>query len=156
MSALKEQAQAEKRQTFQAVTSKLKNDDRRLATAEGLAADLESSHDDGLLLQRAGELAATLAQLASEEIYTRLDRIYLESLSEPGSIDKPTEEEISLLEQDLESLYPEIEVLAQMAARQQYEQPIVRELQRGREEMTQSMEEKLDLVCVSRVPTGHY
>lgn len=147
---MKEQAQAEKRQTFQAVASKLKNDDRRLAAAESLAADLESSREDGLLLQRAGELAGTLAQLRSEEIYTRLDRIYLESLSESSSTGQPAEEEISLLEQDLDSLYPEIEVLAQMAARQQYEQPIICEVQRGRQEMTQSIEEKLGLVCLSR------
>lgn len=149
MSAQREQGQAEKRQFLLSVTAKLKDDDRALAKAESLASELESTEEDHILKKRAAELTSALSRFVSEEIYCRLDRLYLEALEAGDDVSSEvvkTDDSLLVLEQDLESLYPEIEVLAEMSARQQFGERILRELQRNHDQLNSTLEGKLDTV----------
>ncbi|KAL1967782.1 hypothetical protein VTN77DRAFT_2471 [Rasamsonia byssochlamydoides] len=149
LSAQREQAQAEKRQLLMSVTAKLKDDDRALAKAETLASELESTEEDHILKKRAAELTSALSRFVSEEIYCRLDRLYLETLKAGDCVSgeaAATDDSIIVLEQDLESLYSEIEVLAEISARQQFGEQILRELQRNHDQLNSTLEGKLDLI----------
>ena len=66
-----------------------------------------------------------------EGIRTKLDRIYLDALN--GSTQSTdghnaTSQDVSELQEELESLYAEILPVAQMSAEQQYLQPALREI----------------------------
>lgn len=146
-----QQKATEKKQLLQTVSSKLMNDDDVLLKAERLAAKLELSEMDEQMEKRALELISTLSNLNSEEIRCRLDRLYLESLltdaHTPTDVSKSRNACLAL-EEDLESLYSEIEVLAEMSARQEFGQPILDELQKKKQSFACSLEENFDVVCV--------
>ena len=64
-------------------------------------------------------------------IRTKLDRIYLQELnsaSEPRNGHNLDSQEVTDLQEELESLYAEILPVAQMSAEQQYLQPALREI----------------------------
>jgi hypothetical protein len=148
----KEQVSAEKRQTMLAVTSTLKDHDRTLTKAETGAAELDSREDDQKLRMRVTNLTSTLAKLVSDEIHCRLDRLYLETLQRlegESNMASNGGESAFALEEDLQSLYSEIEILADMSASHQFGQPISRELQRINTQMSHSVEEKLELVSLN-------
>jgi hypothetical protein len=139
-----------KKQLLQSVSSKLMNDDDVLAKTEKLAAELELTEMDEQMERRALELVSTLSNLTSEEIRCRLDRLYLETLlsevDAPG--DMPESRDACLaLQEDLGSLYSEIDVLAEMSARQEFGQPILDELQKKGQSFAYSLEENFDVVC---------
>jgi hypothetical protein len=132
------------------VTAKLKDDDRALAKAETLASGLESTEEDHILKNRAAELTSALSKFVSEEIYCRLDRLYLETLEAGHYLSGEaveTNDSIVVLEEDLESLYSEVEVLAEMSARQQFGEQILRELQRNHDRLNSILQGNLNLVC---------
>ncbi len=59
-----------------------------------------------------------------EGIRTRLDRIYLDTLNNPGFQSSKTDEsEAADLQEELESLYSEILPVAQMSSEQQFLEP---------------------------------
>jgi hypothetical protein len=102
--------------------------------------------NDASTVKRTNHLIAMLSDYVAEEIHYRLDRLYLETLradSNSSSLDGATS---TALEEELESLYPEIELLAEMSTRQQFHEPILRELQREHGQLRMASQEKLEQV----------
>lgn len=90
-----------------------------------------------------------LADYNAEEIHYRLDRLYLEAIqSGPSKANQtaPGSETIAALREELESLYPEIEILAEMSTKQQFHEPILREIHNQHSQLRAASEEKLERV----------
>lgn len=144
-----QQLHLDKGQILQTVTSKLKSDDRALVEAERFAAELELTEEDDKSEKRAMELSLALSKLVADEIYCRLDRIYLETvLTGDGTSESGTEMDgqISILEDDLQSLYLEINILAEMSSKHEFGQRIQDELHKSKQNMSHSLEDCLDMV----------
>lgn len=143
----------ESRKFFSLVTARLKDDDRTLQKLEGLASRIGSDDQDRAAGKRAAELTTRLSGYVSEEIQCRLDRLYMEAMRStselPSSNTAGGEEEIALaLEEELASLYPEITVLSEISARQQFSDPIQRELENHHGNMYSVSEKKLSQVSL--------
>ena len=98
------------------------------------------------MVKRTSYLSTMLSEYVAEEIHYRLDRLYLESIHAniaSSTLDGATNTE---LEEELESLYPEIELLAEMSTRQQFHEPILRELQNEHGQLREASQEKLEQV----------
>lgn len=127
-------AEGEKILSF--VARLLKENDRVLTHLETLASEVKSTGSDFSAMRHASQLSGILADYVAGELYYRLDRLYLWEMQTP----KPNSEELwavadeamAALAEDLESLYLEIDVLAQMSASEQFNKPILRELQNHR------------------------
>lgn len=106
------------------------------------------------MAKRTEQLGAMLAEYVGEEIHYRLDRLYLESLlagqvkssNGTGESGERGEEELAALGEELESLYPEIDVLAEMSTKQQFSEPILRELQNRHSQLRHTSHKKLEYV----------
>lgn len=64
-----------------------------------------------------------------ETLRTKLDRVYLESLTEAGRGGQPvtaSEDEVNALQEEVESLYSEILPVAQMSVEQQHLEPALK------------------------------
>lgn len=151
MQEYQQQKLVERKQLLQSISSKLVGDDESLTKVERIMANSESTEADGELEKRALDLISVLSRLTSEEIRCRLDRLYLEALLSDGEalaeVSKNNDAKIAL-EEDLESLYSEIEVLSEMWARQEFGQPILGELRRNKQHSAHSLEENLDSVSI--------
>ncbi|KAL2811182.1 vacuolar H+/Ca2+ exchanger [Aspergillus granulosus] len=133
-----------------ALTTRLKEDDKLLSDLERLATGVKSSEDDATIMNQTSELSAILAQYVAEEICCRLDRIYLERVSSGQAVsDAPETEAMAGLEEELDSLYPEIDILAEMSTKQQFVEPIMRELQNYHGQLRIASHEKLDQILRS-------
>lgn len=154
------------RRVLSSLTTRLKEDDRILTGLEKLASGINSSGDDATVAKRTEQLGAMLAEYVAEEIHYRLDRMYLESVLAAGQAtsgpgpgpgqSQPTgeeesneheQEELVALGEELESLYPEIDVLAEMSTKQQFSEPILRELQNRHGQLRNASHGKLEYVC---------
>lgn len=154
MHEYQQQNQAERKYLLQSISSKLVDDDEILSEAERIIADSESTEADGQLEKRALDLISILSRLNAEEIRCRLDRLYLEGLLSDGEVlaDASENKDAKIaLEQDLESLYSDIEVLSEISARQEFGQPILGELRRNKQHSAHSLEENLDSVCTLEI-----
>lgn len=145
----------ESRKLFSLVTARLKDDDRTLQKLEGLLSRLGSDDEDRAAGKRATELTSRLSGYVSEEIQCRLDRLYMETInstSESSAFNGAGgEDEVLLaLQEELESLYPEITVLSDISAKQQFSDPIQRELENHHGNMYSASEKKLSHVSVPR------
>lgn len=132
------------------MSSRLKQDDKALAELETLISGIKFNGNDADIVKRASQLSTMLADYNAQEIHYRLDRLYLEAIqSEPlkSSHTTPESETIAALEEELESLYPEIEILAEMSTKQQYHDPILREIHNQHSHLRAASEEKLERVC---------
>lgn len=138
---------SESKRILASLSARLKQDDKALASLETLMSSIKYRGNDASTVKRTSHLSAILSEYATEEIHYRLDRLYLETIQTGGSnsdvIDGPT---ITALEEELESLYPEIEILAEMSIRQQFHEPILRELQNEHSQLRVASQEKLDQV----------
>ncbi|OQE42215.1 hypothetical protein PENCOP_c004G07044 [Penicillium coprophilum] len=138
---------AESKRILASLSTRLKQDDKALASLETLISSIKYRGNDASTVKRANHLSATLSDYVAEEIHYRLDRLYLETIhaegSNPNAIDEPTS---IALEEELESLYPEIEILAEMSTRQQFHEPILRELQNEHDQLRVASQEKLEQV----------
>lgn len=150
----RQQKHTNRKQLIQDVSTKLLEDDKVLRTAEKIAAQLEMTEMDEQMEKRVLGLISTLSKLISEEIRCRLDRLYLETVltdirlpADP--ISHPDDGVHLALEEDLDSLYSEIEVLAEMSAKQEYGQPILEALRKKKQHSAHSLEENLEMVRVS-------
>lgn len=140
------------------MTARLKDDDRTFGALERLASGVDSTGENAAAVRQTVELSATLAEYVTEEIHHRLDRLFLENIHDSQlDSDKPTEtsdnqqeEIIAALEEELESLYPEIGVLAEMSTKQQFSEPILRQLQNHHGQLRVASHRKLEYVCVVR------
>ncbi|KAF7594293.1 hypothetical protein BBP40_009693 [Aspergillus hancockii] len=124
---------------------------RILANLERLASGIKSTNDDISIVKRTSELSTILAQCLAEEIHCRLDRVYLENLrigqfNATEDPDGAMNEMLVALQGELESLYPEIDVLAEMSTGQQFSKPILRELQHRHSQLRIASHKKLDHV----------
>ncbi len=134
-----------------ALTTQLKKNDKLLSDLEALATEVKSSDGDASIMKRTSALSTALAQYVAEEIYCRLDRLYLERIlgSSKSSADDPTNKEVEAvvgLEQEMQSLYPEIDILAEMSTKQQFVEPILRQLQNHHGQLRIASHQRLDLV----------
>lgn len=107
-----------------------------------------STGNDASTVKRAASLSGMLADYSAEEIHYRLDRLYLEAIQARGlNCSQPAEDEtVTALAEELESLYPEIEILAEMSTRQQFHEPILREIHNEHSQLRASSQEKLEQV----------
>lgn len=103
------------------------------------------------------DLTTNLTEYAAEEVHCRLDRIYLETLQRgSNTVNGGAEDEADLiasLENELDSLYPEIGILTEVSIGQQFKGPILRELKNRHGQLQSTTEEKLDYV--SPTPLYH-
>ena len=134
------------------VTARCRDDDAVLADLERLASEADAAGDSGTAMRRTTELSALLAGYVIEEMQCRLDRLFLETIThnQPAS-DGPgsgEEERVSALEEELEYLYPEIGVLAEMSTRKQFGEPIIRELKKRHERSCAASHRKLEYVLL--------
>lgn len=134
-----------------ALTTQLRKNDKLLSDLETLAAGVQSSDGDASIMKRTSALSTALAQYVAEEIYCRLDRLYLERILDDstsaadGSTNKELEALVGL-EQEMESLYPEIDVLSEISTKQQFVEPILRQLQNHHGRLRIKSHQNLDLV----------
>lgn len=153
-----EKTTADGRKILSFLTSRLKEDDRKLASIEDLASQIESIGNDFSAMKQASQLSDLLAEYIAAELYHRLDRLYLTAIQtdkldgdEPSADD---DEVVAALEADLESLYQEIGVLAQMSTTQQFNKPIHRELHNHCSQKHISSLHTLNSVCIPRLALG--
>ncbi|KAJ5102903.1 hypothetical protein N7532_003432 [Penicillium argentinense] len=146
-----EKAGAENKRILSALSVQLRQDDKALGHMESLMSGIKSSNNNASTVKRTADLSSVLADYVAEEIHYRLDRLYLEAIEagKSSSYQAAVESEtIAALEEELGSLFPEIEVLAEMSTRQEYQEPILREIQNehGQLRVTshQNMEKVLD------------
>lgn len=97
-------------------------------------------------VKRTNHLSTMLSGYVAEEIHYRLDRLYLENIHADIACNTLDETTTTALEEELESLYPEIELLAEMSTRQQFHEPILRELRNEHGHLREASQEKLEQV----------
>lgn len=93
-----------------------------------------------------------LIKYTVEGTRTRLDRIYLESLNNPANSSESVEEknqEVTDLQEELESLYAEILPVAQMSAEQQYLEPALRGIASRNGQGQERSAKAMKYVCMS-------
>ncbi|KAJ5788119.1 hypothetical protein N7457_003109 [Penicillium paradoxum] len=139
-----EKSGAESKRILASVSTRLRQDDKALTSLETVMSSIKYRGNDASTIKRTGHLSTMLSDYAAEEIHYRLDRLYLETIQTgPGSggTDGATS---TALEEELESLYPEIAILAEMSTRQQFHEPILRELQNEHSQLRVASQEKLE------------
>ncbi|KAJ5117065.1 hypothetical protein N7448_004014 [Penicillium atrosanguineum] len=138
---------AENKRILSSLSTQLKQDDKVLASLEALIAGIKSNSSDASTVKRTADLSAMLAETTAQEIHYRLDRLYLEAIqsskSDYGQV-AVEDETFSALEEELESLYPEIEILAEMSTKQQYHEPILREIHREQGQLRAASQQRLE------------
>jgi hypothetical protein len=147
-----EKVRLDGKKILSSLTSRLKEDDRILAGLEKLASGIRSTGNDASVAKRTEQLGAVLAEYVAEEIHYRLDRLYLESIQADQTGSKQAagqheEEALAALREELESLYPEVDVLAEMSTKQQFSEPVLRELQNRHGQLRNASQRKLECVC---------
>lgn len=110
----------------------LHSDDKLLSSLQKLGWELETEdREETETVSQLREICARLIKYTVECIRTKLDRTYLESLRsfpKSGSENQASKEEITALQDELESLYSEILPVAQMSVEQQWLEPSLRSL----------------------------
>ncbi|KAG8165552.1 hypothetical protein KVR01_004104 [Diaporthe batatas] len=112
------------------------SDDKLLSSLQKLGLELDmEDRGEAETVSQLREICARLIKYNVECTRTQLDRSYLESLqsssasgSGSGSETRASKEEISALQEELESLYSEILPVAQMSVEQQWLEPSLRSL----------------------------
>ncbi|KAL4761910.1 uncharacterized protein BDW70DRAFT_134653 [Aspergillus foveolatus] len=146
-----EKTTADGKKILAALTARLKGNDKLLSDLEALASGVKSSDGEVSIMKRTTELSSILSRYIAEEIYCRLDRLYLEKVlndsnSAPGVPTDKDLETVASLEQEIDSLYPEIDILAEISTKQQYVEPILRQLQKNYGQFRIACHQKLDLI----------
>ncbi|KAL4869980.1 hypothetical protein BDV12DRAFT_166773 [Aspergillus spectabilis] len=144
-----ERSTMEGKKILSILTTRLKENDKLLSDMEKLVVGVRPSDDDAMIMKRTSELSRVLAQYIAEEIYCRLDRLYLEKVLDGSKMvsdisTKKGSEAVAALEEEMDSLYPEIDILAEMSTRQQFVEPILRELQNHHGQLRIASHQKLD------------
>ncbi|KAJ5896591.1 uncharacterized protein N7473_005990 [Penicillium subrubescens] len=147
-----EKTSTKNKQILSLLSSQLKQDDKVLADIETLITGIKSNGNDAETVERASQLSVMLADYNAEEIHYRLDRLYLETIHHESIQSRPSKssqigtesETVAALEEELESLYPEIEILAEMSTKQQFHEPILREIHNQHNQLHATSKEKLE------------
>ncbi|TPX19049.1 uncharacterized protein E0L32_011293 [Thyridium curvatum] len=116
----------------QRVETLLQSDDKLLASLQKLGWELETENpEEQKDIVRLREVCAQLIKYKVEAIRTKLDRVYLEALISSQRSRGPNiadENELSALQEELESLFAEILPVAQMSVEQQFLEPSLKSL----------------------------
>lgn len=140
---------ADQNKLLPATSNLLREHDVVLRNMERLASDSQSAEDSNLLRKRVDDLSALLTKYTADEINCRLDRIFQETIACDTSImddDIDVLEQLESVEAEVNSLYPEVNVLAELAARQHFQTPILRILEEWQEQSQFAAEEHLQHV----------
>ncbi|EGC41893.1 conserved hypothetical protein [Histoplasma capsulatum var. duboisii H88] len=129
------------------LAGKLKDDSQSLQSLEKIASIIQIDTADKELSARATELTAKLSRYLVEEVHSRLDRVYIEYLqSNAPGIDEGDEEALATLQEEINSLYSEIEILSEMTTQQEFKVPILRALQSSGAEARSTSQQQLERV----------
>ncbi|KAK3357981.1 hypothetical protein B0T25DRAFT_175145 [Lasiosphaeria hispida] len=129
---LEQQGKGDGTSIRQTVDTLFHSDDKLLSSLQKLGWELETEdpeEQDNVVMLR--ETCARLIKFTVEGLRTKLDRIYLEALESSmrsGATRRVSPNEVSALQEELESLYAEILPVAQMAAEQQFLEPALKNL----------------------------
>lgn len=133
ISELEQQSKSVDEDMSKIINDVLGSDDKLLSSLQKLGWELDTEDpEETESVAKLRSICARLIKYTVECIHTKLDRLYLESLEaslrseRPG--DKAPREEVSALQDELESLYSEILPVAQMSVEQQYLEPSLRSL----------------------------
>ena len=140
---------AENKRILSSLSTQLKQDDKILAGLEALIFGTKLNGSDVSTVKRTADLSAMLADTTAQEIHYRLDRLYLETIQSGRSDYNQTaveDETVSAIQEELESLYPEIEILAEMSTKQQFQEPILREICHEHGQLRAASQHKLEQV----------
>lgn len=141
---------ADQSKLLPAISTLLREHDVVLRSMEKLASSSEQAEESNMLRKRVDELSALLAKYTAEEINHRLNRVFQKSVTSDTSTrnevcDIP--EQIESVQAELNSLYPEVSILAELAARQQFQKPISGIFEEWQEHSQFATEEQLQHVC---------
>lgn len=132
VSELQQQSEAAQGDATQIVDQMFSSDDKLLASLQKLGWELDTEDPEEIeSVAKLRETCARLIKYTVESIRTKLDRMYLESLEaslKSGAGAKTPKQDVSPLQDELESLYSEILPVAQMSVEQQYLEPSLRSL----------------------------
>lgn len=132
MSELEQQSKGVDGDATRIVDEMLRSDDKLLSSLQKLGWELDTEDpEETESVTKLREICARLIKYTVECIRTKLDRLYLNALEaslKSGSSDKASKEEVSALQDELESLYSEILPVAQMSVEQQHLEPSLRSL----------------------------
>lgn len=115
---------------------------------------IKFNSNDAETVKRTAQLSSVLADYVAEEIHDRLDRLYLEEIEagETSAVNQAStsseSESLAALEEEIGSLFPEIEALAEMSTRQEFQEPILREIQNEHIQLRVVSHQKLEKVGV--------
>lgn len=129
---LEQQSKGVGKDLHQRVETLLQSDDKLLASLQKLGWELETENpEEQKDIVRLREVCAQLIKYKVEAIRTKLDRVYLEALISSQRSRGPNiadENELSTLQEELESLFAEILPVAQMSVEQQFLEPSLKSL----------------------------
>ncbi|KAF4913631.1 hypothetical protein CGCF415_v002655 [Colletotrichum fructicola] len=115
----------------QTLDSLLHSDDKLLLSLRKLGLELETEDpEDRENVEKLREICMRLIKYTVETMRTKLDRLYLETLSSVhrGETTPNPSDDVKSLQDELESLYSEILPVAQMSVEQQYLEPALKSL----------------------------
>lgn len=156
MSELEQQSKGLNGDATRIVDEMLRSDDRLLSSLQKLGWELDTEDpEETESVTKLREICARLIKYTVECLRTKLDRLYLEALeasltSKPS--DKASKEEVSALQDELESLYSEILPVAQMSVEQQHLEPSLRSLSAKNGSSLNRSAEALDYVSTALSP----
>jgi hypothetical protein len=148
ISDIEQQCKTTEANVKQTVDTILRSDDKLLSSLQKLASDLNpGAPEDDDLISKIRDLCARLIKHTVEGIRTKLDRIYLETLSNTPDDHNADEQELNDLQEELESLYSEILPVAQMSAEQQYLEPALQTLNASSGQSKERSVKAVQYVC---------
>ncbi|KAJ2902968.1 hypothetical protein MKZ38_010620 [Zalerion maritima] len=110
----------------------LESDDKLLSSLQKLGWELETEDpEEDESVEKLREICARLIKFTVETIRTKLDRIFLESLHaarRSSRQESPPQQDVTALQEEVESLFSEILPVAQMSVEQQYLEPALKSL----------------------------
>lgn len=132
VSELEEQMKGTSGDLTKIVDEMLHSDDKLLSSLQKLGWELDTEDpEEAESVTKLREICARLIKYTVECIRTRMDRLYLETLEsfpKSGPVDKASQEDVSAVQDELESLYSEILPVAQMSVEKQHLEPSLRSL----------------------------
>lgn len=150
-----EKTTADGRKILGFLTSRLKEDDRKLVNLEALAAQIMPTGNDSSIMKQTSQLSDILAEYVAQALYSRLDRLYLAAIRtderDSDGSSSEADEAVAALEEDLESLYQEVGIMAQMYTTQQFNNPILHELYNHCSPKHLASHKTLSSVCMCRL-----
>ncbi|KHN99694.1 uncharacterized protein MAM_02547 [Metarhizium album ARSEF 1941] len=114
------------------ITTLLQSDDKLLSSLQKLGWELDQpDSDETQAIEKLRETCMRLIKTTVETVRTKLDTIYLETLSTAercGTAKPATSDQVKALQEEVESLYSEILPVAQMSIDQQHLEPALKAL----------------------------